>query len=86
MGTALLLRTLVESTLKELGIDAEVTTTNLTSIGGLVASGNVDLIVAQADLGKQLHQYNVPTILVKNFADKEGLKRELKRHYLRIFK
>ncbi len=79
MGTALLLRMLVETALKELGIDAEVTTTNLTAISGLVASGNVDLIVAQADLEPQLSQYNVPTIFVKNFTDKEGLKEEIKK-------
>jgi len=79
MGTALLLKMLVESALKDLGIDAEVITTNLTAIGGLVASGQVDLIAAQADLEPQLKQYNVPIVLVKNFTDKEGLKAEIKR-------
>ena len=78
MGTALLLKMLVEKAFKELGLDAEVITTNLTSVAGLVASGQVDLIAAQADLENELSKFNVPLVLVKNFTDVEEVKRQIK--------
>jgi galactitol-specific phosphotransferase system IIB component len=70
---------LVERAFKELGYEAEAMTTNLTSIGGLVASGQVDLIAAQEDLAPELSKYNVPLILVKNFTDIEGVKQQIKK-------
>lgn len=79
MGTAFLLKMLVERAFKELGLDAEVVTTNLTSVSGLVASGQVDLIAAQADLESELSKFNIPLILVKNFTDVEGVKQQIKK-------
>jgi len=79
MGTALLLKMLVERAFKELGYEAEVITTNLTSIGGLVASGQVDFIAAQEDLASELSKFHVPLLLVKNFTDVEGVKQQIKK-------
>jgi galactitol-specific phosphotransferase system IIB component len=69
---------LVEQALRDLGIEAEVNTANLTSIKGIVASGNADLLVAQADLEPQLRDIQIPKVFVKNFVDKEGIKNNIK--------
>ncbi|MEM2234809.1 MAG: PTS sugar transporter subunit IIB [Ignisphaera sp.] len=79
MGTVFILKMSVEQALKELGIDAEVHATNLTAIKGIVASGGADLLVAQADLESHLKDLCVPTVYVKNFVDREGIKNGIKK-------
>ena len=79
MGTALILKMSVERALKELGINAEVQTANLTAIRGIIASGGADFLVAQADLESHLRDLGVPTVYVKNFVDIEEIKNGIRK-------
>ncbi|MHA1596340.1 MAG: PTS sugar transporter subunit IIB [Candidatus Asgardarchaeia archaeon] len=74
MGTALLMKMLVENTLRELGVPASVEATNVA-----IASGykDADIIVAIVDLKKNLERLGKPLCLLENVIDKEACKKKL---------
>ncbi len=75
-GTSLLLKMNVSDVLKQLGKDADVENTDLSSAGSL----NPDLIVTNSEFKKQLKN-DVPVVIVENYFDKNEIKDKLERYF-----
>ncbi|MET1160411.1 MAG: PTS sugar transporter subunit IIB [Thermoprotei archaeon] len=74
MGTVFIIKTNVETVLRELGIPAEVIPTNISSLS---VGPDVDLLVVSKDFEKILKDKPVPKIFLVNLLDRNELKQKL---------
>lgn len=75
-GTSLLLKMNVSDVLKQLGHEADVENTDLSS----ASSMNPDLIVTNSEFKKQLKN-DAPVVIVENYFDKNEIKDKLERYF-----
>ncbi|QZA32172.1 PTS sugar transporter subunit IIB [Hydrogenibacillus sp. N12] len=73
LGSSLILRINVESVLKELGIQASVEVSDVTSAKSMPA----DLIVTSGQLAEVLRRDDVPIITVQNYLDREEIRSKI---------
>ena len=76
MGTVFIIKSNVETVLKELGVPAEVEATNISSLS--IGAG-ADLIVASKDFEKVLSGKDIPKVFLVNILDKNELKQKLSK-------
>ncbi|MBA4601457.1 PTS sugar transporter subunit IIB [Thermoactinomyces mirandus] len=72
-GTSLILRINVESVLREIGIQADVENTDVSS----ASSEHPDYIITNKELAKNLEGHPSKIILVNNYFDKDEIKNAL---------
>ncbi|EJY57207.1 succinyl-CoA synthetase, alpha subunit [Alicyclobacillus hesperidum URH17-3-68] len=63
----------IESVLKELGVNASVTTSDI----GMAKSETADVIVTSSEFSNLLKDKGVPIIEIKNYVDKQEMKEKL---------
>ncbi|EKP95161.1 PTS sugar transporter subunit IIB [Thermaerobacter subterraneus] len=73
LGSSLILRIHVESVLKELGIQASVEVSDITS----ARSTPADLIVTSSQLAEVLRRDDVPIVTVMNYLDREEIRSKI---------
>lgn len=72
-GSSMVLRMTIESVLKELGVQAVVSTSDI----GSATSETADLIVTSAEFATLLANKGIPIISIKNYVDKQEMKEKL---------
>ncbi|MEJ8767296.1 PTS sugar transporter subunit IIB [Oceanobacillus sp. HCA-5259] len=72
-GTSLILRMNVESVLKEMGIQADVENTDVSS----ASAERPDYIITSNELAQSLQGHSSKVMIVNNFFDKEEIKSAL---------
>lgn len=72
-GSSIVLRMTIEAVLKETGIDANVSTSDISS----AKSERADLIVTSAEFSELLSGLNIPIVTVKNYVDRQEMKEKL---------
>jgi PTS system ascorbate-specific IIB component len=77
LGSALLLRMLVEKALKKLNIDADVTVADISTARG--AGSDADIIVTSAELAEQLGSVKGKIITIKNYVDVNEMTEKLSK-------
>ncbi|PZN09192.1 MAG: PTS ascorbate transporter subunit IIB [Bacillota bacterium] len=74
LGSSLILRINVESVLKELGIQATVEVSDVTSAKSMPA----DLLVTSGQLAEVLTRDDVPIVTVQNYLDRDEIRSKIK--------
>lgn len=74
LGSSLVLRMGVEAVLKELGVEATVSVSDLSSARTEVA----DLIVTSGALAEHLRTVSVPVVEIHNYMDREEIRAKLR--------
>jgi PTS system ascorbate-specific IIB component len=72
-GSSLVLRMTIESVLRELGVKADVVTSDI----GTAKSESADLIVTSAEFSQLLKHKGVPILEIINYVDKQEMKQKL---------
>jgi ascorbate PTS system EIIB component len=72
-GSSMVLRMTIESVLKESGIEASVSTSDI----GSAKTERADVIVTSAEFSDLLSGINIPIVTVKNYVDKNEMKEKL---------
>ncbi len=67
LGSALLLRMLVEKAVKKLNLDADITVADISTARG--AGSDADIIVTSAELAEQLGSVKGKIVTIKNYVD-----------------
>ncbi|KEQ21743.1 PTS sugar transporter subunit IIB [Paenibacillus tyrfis] len=73
-GTSLILRMNVESVLRELGVNADVEHTDVSSASGMAA----DHIITSNELAQSLEGHSANIVIVNNYFDLNEIKEKLK--------
>ncbi|KPV59837.1 PTS ascorbate transporter subunit IIB [Paenibacillus sp. A3] len=73
-GTSLILRMNVESVLRELGVNADVEHTDVSSASGMAA----DHIITSNELAQSLQGHSANIVIVNNYFDLNEIKEKLK--------
>lgn len=76
LGSALLLRMLVEKAVKNLNLDAQVEVADISTARG--AGTDADIIVTSAELAQQLGDVQSKIITVKNYMDVNEMTEKLR--------
>ena len=77
LGSALLLRMLVEKAVKKLNIEADVTVADISTARG--AGSDADIIVTSAELAEQLGSVKGKIITIKNYVDVNEMTEKLSK-------
>jgi PTS system ascorbate-specific IIB component len=77
LGSALLLRMLVEKAVKRLNLDAQVTVADISTARG--AGTDADVIVTSAELAEQLGSIQGKIITIKNYIDVDEMTEKLSK-------
>lgn len=77
LGSALLLRMLVEKAVKRLNLDAQVTVADISTARG--AGTDADVIVTSAELAEQLGSVQGKIITIKNYIDVDEMTEKLSK-------
>jgi PTS system ascorbate-specific IIB component len=77
LGSALLLRMLVEKAVKKLNLDAQVTIADISTARG--AGTDADIIVTSAELAERLGTVQGKIITIKNYIDVDEMTEKLSR-------
>jgi PTS system ascorbate-specific IIB component len=77
LGSALLLRMLVEKAVKKLNLDAQVTVADISTARG--AGTNADIIVTSAELAEQLGSVQGKIVTIKNYIDLDEMTDKLSK-------
>jgi PTS system ascorbate-specific IIB component len=77
LGSALLLRMLVEKAVKKLNLDAQVTIADISTARG--AGTDADIIVTSAELEERLGTVQGKIITIKNYIDVDEMTEKLSR-------
>lgn len=72
-GSSMVLRMTIEAVLREAGISASVSTSDISSAKAEPA----DVIVTSAEFSELLSGMNIPIVTVKNYVDKNEMKQKL---------
>ncbi|WP_181575159.1 PTS sugar transporter subunit IIB [Actinomyces sp. Z5] len=76
IGTSMLLKMNVEQAAASLGLDAEVSTSDIGTAKG--AAQSADLIITSAELAEELTGLSTPVAVVRNFTDISEIEAALK--------
>jgi PTS system ascorbate-specific IIB component len=76
LGSALLLRMLVEKAVKNLNLDAQVEVADISTARG--AGTNADIVVTSAELAQQLGDVQGTIITIKNYIDVNEMTEKLR--------
>ncbi|MBB6453700.1 PTS system ascorbate-specific IIB component [Salirhabdus euzebyi] len=76
-GTSLILRINVETVLRQLGVQADVENTDVSS----ASSENPDLIVTSNELAQSLEGHASKIVIVNNYFDTNEIKTALEEHF-----
>lgn len=77
LGSALLLRMLVEKAAKKLNLDADITVADISTARG--AGVDADIIVTSAELAEQLGSVKGKIITIKNYVDVNEMTEKLSK-------
>jgi PTS system ascorbate-specific IIB component len=77
LGSALLLRMLVEKAVKKLNLDAQVTVADISTARG--AGTDADIIVTSAELAEQLGTVQGKVVTIKNYIDVDEMTEKLSK-------
>ena len=77
LGSALLLRMLVEKAVKKLDLDAQVTVADISTARG--AGTDADIIVTSAELAEQLGSVQGKIVTIKNYIDLDEMTEKLSK-------
>ncbi len=77
LGSALLLRMLVEKAVKKLNLEAQVTVADISTARG--AGTDADIIVTSAELAEQLGSVRGKVITIKNYIDVDEMTEKLSK-------
>ncbi len=69
IGTSVMLKINIENALQELGIDADVEASDISTAKG--AAGNADLVLTSEELAHDLAGLDCPVVVVNNFFDND---------------
>lgn len=72
-GSSMVLRMTIEAVLKEEGITASVTTSDISS----AKTESADVIVTSSEFKELLVDTNIPLVTVKNYVDRNEMKEKL---------
>ena len=67
IGTSVLLRMNAEKAVRALGLDADVTASDISAARG--AAQGVDLVLTSQELAEELGKLSVPVVVISNFMD-----------------
>ncbi|AEE92145.1 PTS sugar transporter subunit IIB [Tepidanaerobacter acetatoxydans] len=76
-GSSLILRMNVESVLKELGIEADVDNSDVST----ALFTKPDVIMTNKELAENLKEAKIPILIVKNYFDKDEIKEVLQSFF-----
>lgn len=72
-GSSLILRMNVESVLKEMGVEADVDNSDVST----AVFEKPDLIITNKELAENLNNSSIPVVIVKNYFDKNEIREAL---------
>lgn len=78
IGTSVMLKMNIEEALRELGIDADVEASDISTAKG--AAGGADLVLTSEELAHDLEGLDCPVIVVKNFFDNDEIIEKLREN------
>lgn len=78
IGTSVMLKMNIEAALSELGVDADVEASDISTAKG--AAGGADLVVTSEELAHDLQGLDVPIVIVDNFFDNDEIVEKLRAH------
>lgn len=76
IGTSVMLKMNIENAMNELGIDADVEASDISTAKG--AAGSADLVLTSEELAHELQGLDCPVVVVDNFFDNDEILEKLR--------